>query len=71
MSKILRKRNKAHRGFRQLRKFDAYYEDNFGKMKKAMVFECFDQDEAQEKAIRFANLIHCKFSHVIKSNDEK
>lgn len=40
-------------------------------MKKAMVFECFDQDEAQEKAIRFANLIHCKFSHVIKSNDEK
>jgi hypothetical protein len=70
VNRILGKRNKAHRSFKQLKKFDAFYEDGFGKMKKAMVFECFDQDEAQEKAIRFATLIKCKFSHVIRSNEK-
>lgn len=60
-SRILKKPRKP---YRKVKSYDAYYEDQFGKMTKAMTFEAFTHDEAKEKALRFANLIASKFSHL-------
>lgn len=55
---------KPRRHYRKVKSYEAYYEDRFGKMTKAMTFEAFDYEEATEKALRFANLIASKFSHL-------
>jgi len=59
------------RPYRKLRKYNAFYEDGFGKMRNAMVFECYDREEARERALKFADLIKCKFSHVAEVANEK
>ena len=66
VSRIFRRVTKPHR---KLKRYDAYYEDGFGKFTKGMSFEAFDTQEATEKAIRFATLIQSKFSH-IKLNEK-
>lgn len=55
---------KSRKSYRKVKSYEAYYEDQLGKMTKAMTFEAFTYDEAREKALRFANLIASKFSHL-------
>ena len=55
---------KPRKVYRKVKSYDAYYEDRFGKMVKGMTFDAFTHEEAKEKALRFANLISSKLSHL-------